>query len=61
MSTNHNLKEVVQELIELMRSEARELEKLVVHVEQISGKLPEEPQFAALASQLTALKARLHG
>jgi hypothetical protein len=60
MCTNHNLKGIVQELIELMRAEARELEKLVIHVEQVAGKLPDEPQFAALASQLTALKARMN-
>lgn len=60
MCVNHSLKGIVQELIELMRAEARELEKLVIHVEQIAGKLPDEPQFAALASQLTALKARLN-
>lgn len=56
-----DLQDVVRELIDLMRAEARELEKLVVHVEQFAGKLPEEHQFASLASQLTALKARLKG
>lgn len=60
MCANHNLQGIVKELVDLMRAEARELEKLVIHLEQVAGKLPEEPQFAALASQLTALKARLN-
>lgn len=57
----NELQEIVRELIDLMRLETREVEKLVVHLEQFAGKLPEEHQFSSLTAQLTALRTRLKG
>ncbi|MBX6313777.1 MAG: hypothetical protein IRY99_12795 [Isosphaeraceae bacterium] len=55
MSDPESLPRLVEDLIEVMQLQARELEKLVVHIEQAIGRLPEESQLAVIASELSEL------
>jgi hypothetical protein len=58
MSDHESLPRLVEDLIGVMQIQAKELEKLVVHLEQAVGRLPEESQFAVIASELSELKQR---
>lgn len=58
MSDHESLPRLVEDLIGVMQLQAKELEKLVVHIEQAVGRLPEESQFAVIASELSELKQR---
>ncbi|MHB1037132.1 MAG: hypothetical protein ACYC35_20995 [Pirellulales bacterium] len=50
---------VVDDLIEVLHLEAKELEKLVNHVEQVTTPLPNAHQFSVVASELIALHQRV--
>ncbi len=50
---------VVDELIEIMHLQARELEKLISHVEQVTAHLPEESESSVIRSSLSGLHLRL--
>ncbi len=50
---------VVDELIEVLHLQARELEKLITHVEQVTVHLPEESEMAVILSSLTGLHQRV--
>jgi hypothetical protein len=50
---------VVDELIEVMHLQARELEKLIAHVEQVTVHLPEENEMSVIRSSLTGLHQRM--
>jgi hypothetical protein len=50
---------VVDELIEVLHLQARELEKLIAHVEQVTVRLPEENELAVIRSALTGLHQRI--
>jgi hypothetical protein len=39
MSEHDQLRQILTDLIEILHLEARELEKLVAHVEQVAGRL----------------------
>jgi len=57
---NHEqLGEVLEELIDILHSQAKELEKLVVRVEQVTTRLPETNRIALAASELSALHLRI--
>ncbi len=43
MSQLEPLRQAVEDLIEVMHLQARELDKLVAHIERLTGRLPEEP------------------
>ncbi len=58
MSDHEPLHRLVEDLIDVMQLQAKELEKLVVHIEQAVGRLPEESQLAVIASDLSELKQR---
>ncbi len=58
MSDHEPLHRLVEDLIDVMQLQAKELEKLVVHIEQAVGRLPEESQLAVIASELSELKQR---
>jgi hypothetical protein len=61
MSDHESLPRLVVDLIDVMERQAKELEKLVVHIEQAIGRLPEESQLAVIASELSELKRRARG
>lgn len=50
---------VVDELIEVLHLQARELERLVTHVEQVTVHLPEKSEIAAVRASLTVLHQRI--
>jgi hypothetical protein len=50
---------VVDELIEILHLQARELEKLIAHVEQVTVHLPEESTLSVIRSSLSGLHQRL--
>jgi len=50
---------MLEDLIGVLQLQARELEKLVVHVEQVAGRLGYQPKFSVVAAELTALHMRL--
>jgi hypothetical protein len=50
---------VVEELIGILQLQARELEKVIAHVEQVTTRLPEANELSTVRSELTALSVRL--
>lgn len=50
---------VVDELIEVLRLQATELEKLIAHVEQVTAHLPEESEISVIRSSLSGLHLRI--
>jgi polyhydroxyalkanoate synthesis regulator phasin len=50
---------VVDELIEVLHLQARELESLIAHVEQVTTRLQEESEMAVIRSTLTGLHQRI--
>jgi hypothetical protein len=50
---------VVDELIEVLHLQARELEKLIAHVEQVTAHLPEENEMSVIRSSLSGLHLRI--
>ena len=61
MADDARLREIVEALIDVMHSQAKELEKLVVQIEQIAGRLPGENQLSLIVSELSELKRRIQG
>lgn len=51
--------DVVEELIEVLIDQAAVLEKLVVHVEQVTSRLPDEPSLSVVRSSLSGLHHRI--
>jgi hypothetical protein len=50
---------VIDELIEVLHLQARELEKLIAHVGQVTAHLPEESEMSVIRSSLSGLHLRL--
>jgi hypothetical protein len=59
MTSNEELRQVVEDLIDVLHLQAKELEKLVDHVEQVAGRLGYQHQFSVVASELSALHVRI--
>jgi hypothetical protein len=53
------LRDIVEDLINVVHLQAKELEKLVAHVEQVTTHLPYQHQFALVASELSELHQRI--
>jgi hypothetical protein len=49
---------VVDELLEILDLQGRELEKLIAHVGQVTGRLPEESGMSVIRSSLGGLRLR---
>lgn len=58
MEHQENLHKVVADLIDVMHLQAKELEKLVDHVQQVAGRLDYQHQFSLIASELSELHVR---
>lgn len=56
----HELATVLEELVAVLQLQARELEKLIAHVEQVTAHLPEENEMSVIRSSLSGLHLRLH-
>jgi polyhydroxyalkanoate synthesis regulator phasin len=50
---------VVDDLIEVLHLQARELENLITHVEQVTVHLPEESEMSVIRSSLTGLHQQI--
>jgi hypothetical protein len=50
---------IVDELVEVLHLQARELEKLIGHVQQVTTRLPEEREMSVIRSSLSGLHQRL--
>jgi hypothetical protein len=50
---------VVDELIDVLRLQASELEKLIAHVQQVTAHLPEESEMSVIRSSLSGLYLRI--
>jgi hypothetical protein len=59
MATTEQLETIVADLIEVLQLQAKELEKLIAHVEQVTTRLPETNELAVVRSGLAALHVRL--
>jgi hypothetical protein len=53
------LAEIVDELIDVLRMQAAELEKLIVHLEQVTAPVPEEREQSVIRSTLNGLHLRI--
>jgi hypothetical protein len=53
------LAEIVDELIDVLRMQAAELEKLIVHLEQVTAPIPEEREQSVIRSTLNGLHLRI--
>jgi hypothetical protein len=49
---------IVGDLIDVLRLQAKQIEKLVTHVEQVTTRMPEGHQFAVVVSELAELEHR---
>ncbi len=50
---------VVEDLIEALHLQAKELEKLVTHVEQVAPRLGYTPQFSVVSAKFAELHRRV--
>ncbi len=58
MANDRALWKIVGDLIEVSRLQAKQIEKLVTHVEQVTTRMPEVHQFAVVVSELAELEHR---
>jgi hypothetical protein len=63
MADHEQLRKIVEDLIDVMHLQAKEMEKLVDHIEQATGHLGYQTQFSVIASELSELHIRIrkHG
>jgi len=59
MATDLRLHMIVEDLVDVMHLQAKELEKLVVQIEQVAGRLPGENRLSLIVSELSELKRRI--
>ena len=50
---------IVAELVDVLHLQAKELEKLIMHVEQVTARMPEESEMSVIRSSLSGLHQRL--
>ncbi|HLI75773.1 MAG TPA: hypothetical protein VKV02_02415 [Acidobacteriaceae bacterium] len=50
---------VVEELVGVLQVQARDLERLITHVEQVTTRLPESNELAVVRAELAALHVRI--
>jgi len=59
MAEEESLREIVADLIAVLHLQAKELEKLVVQIEQVTNRLPGENRLSLVVSELSELKTRI--
>ena len=59
MAEEESLREIVADLIAILHLQAKELEKLVVQIEQVTDRLPGENRLSLVVSELSELKTRI--
>ncbi len=50
---------ILDDLVEVLHLQAKELENLIAHVEQVTRKMPEESRMSVVRSSLTGLHHRI--
>ena len=50
---------VVEELVRVLQLQARDLERLITHVEQVTTRLPAANELSVVRSELAALHVRI--
>jgi hypothetical protein len=58
MEHPEDVRKVVADLIEVLHAQAKELGKLVDHVQQVAGRLDYQHQFSVIAAELSELHVR---
>ena len=59
MAEEESLRKIVADLIAVLHLQAKELEKLVVQIEQVTDRLPGENRLSLVVSELSELKTRI--
>ena len=59
MTDTDQLGTILGDLIEVLHRQAKELEKLVAHVEQVTTRMPEVHELSVVRSELSALLVRI--
>ena len=59
MAKEESLREIVADLIAVLHLQAKELEKLVVQIEQVTDRLPGDNRLSLVVSELSELKTRI--
>ena len=59
MPDYEELRAIVEDLIQVAHLQAKELERLVDHVQQVAGRLGDSHQFSVVASELSELLVRI--
>lgn len=59
MNNQSELVAIVNDLVEAMHLQTKELEKLVAHIEQVTTHLPYQHRFSLIASELSAIHQRV--
>ena len=59
MKDHNELAAIVDEFIEVLHQQAKQLEGLIAHVEQVTTRLPEEHQMSVIRSGLSGLHLRI--
>jgi hypothetical protein len=59
MADVEQLAAIVEELIAVLQLQARDLERLIAHVEQVTTRLPEANELSVIRSGLAALLIRI--
>jgi hypothetical protein len=59
MANVDQLAALVEELIEVLQLQTRDLERLITHVEQVTTRLPEANELSVVRSELAALHVRI--
>lgn len=59
MRTHEELRKIVEDLVDVMHTQAKELEKLVAHIEQVAGHVGYRHEFSVVASELSELHLRV--
>jgi gamma-glutamyl phosphate reductase len=59
MADREQLRQILEDLVDVLHLQAKELEKLVERVEQVAGRLDPEPRFSTVVSELSELHLRV--
>ena len=59
MTDRERLETIVEDLIAVLHLQAKELEKLIAHVEQVTSRMPEADELSVVRSELAALLVRV--
>jgi hypothetical protein len=59
MAERERVEAILEELIAVLHLQAKELERLIAHVEQVTTRIPETNDLSVVRSELAALLVRI--